>query len=359
MSNETLAVPDEEVLVPIDSAPDSDLELMRQAQLEGELEEEDRADPTGARLDAAEDAEDEFDPESVKALLATPAALISVPKATGTAASMGLAAVKWAGTKVGVKEKPPYSNYIFAWSDVKPSWQGEPWCAAFVTDAWARQGVDLRKVISNPFYCPYLEQMAKTYGAWHAYGSGYSPKAGDISIMGRGHATHTGLAAPAAGNYSGYRQIEGNTSSSNAGSQTNGDGVYVRFRTDFIRGWISMAQLIAALVKKGKLVIGRAASKPRPAAPAKPKISFSVTMKGITGPGKGKFNGNVRIIQGLLHKQSNFKNTRVTGIWTQDSKNNYAAYQKVCGYKGADADGIPGWSTFKRLVEWGGYTAVK
>lgn len=352
MSEDTpvIEVPDEEVFVPDDNAPDSDLEKMVQIQLQGELDEENRPEPTGERLDQLD--EPRF--RGISNFLSV------APPATGTASQMGARAIAWANTKVGLKEKPAYSNHVPIWEDMKPAWQGSPWCAAFATDAWARVGVDLRKVVGNPYYCPSLEAMAKKYGAWQTYGSGYSPKAGDISLMGRrGYASHAGLAAPTSGNYSGYRQIEGNTSSSNSGSQTNGDGVYVRYRTDFIRGWINMAKLVAALVAAKKLVIQKPGTRPRPTTSARPPISLSRTLEGITGKGRGKFSGNVRIIQGLLHKQSNFKNTIVNGVWTADSAKNYAAYQRVCGYKGSDADGIPGMSTFKRLVEWGGYRAVK
>lgn len=345
-----LQVPDDQVLDPVnDHLTDADLQAMRDAQADGDTDPHAYAQPT-------EQTETRLHLD----LSAATAALITVPAPSGTVAQMAARAVAWAASKVGAKESPAWSNHIFAWADVKPAWQGEPWCAAFVVDMWARQGVDLRKVISNPYYCPNLEAMAKSYGVWHAYGSGWDPKAGDISIMGRGLATHTGPAAPTPGSYSGYRQIEGNTVGEGAsGSQTNGDGVYVRFRGDFIRGWIDMHALIPKLVAKG--LVGKPSTSKAPApAPAKPRpnISWSATAV-YWGRKAGQKSGNIAIMQRALHKQSCSKNCPLTSKWDNGTRAAYKAYQTAIGYKGADADGIPGTASWNRLMKWAGYTPTK
>lgn len=352
----SLQVPDGDVLTAVDSdAPDTDLALMRAAQSEGDFDQLAYAAPPTDAGDQLLDVT--LDTSQISAL-------ISVPGVTGSALVMAKNAVAWASKQVGRKETPPYSNIIFAWADVKPAWQGEPWCAAFVTDAWARQGVDLRRLMSNPFYCPYLESWAKSLGVWQPARKGWDPRVGDISIMGRNLATHTGLAAPAAGSYSGYRQIEGNTSSSNSGSQTNGDGCYVRIRPDngFIRGWINMQAAIPRLQAAGKLGKPSSSSKPStPSTPAKPRpnVDFSVTMQYVTGSKRGQKNGNVAIMQRALHAQSVSAACPLSSKWDNGTKAAYAKYQSALGYRGSDADGVPGWDSWSRLMKWAGYTPVK
>ena len=200
------------------------------------------------------------------------------PPATGTTGTIdGIIslAVSWARAQIGRTETPPGSNIVFAWDDVKPSWQGQPWCAAFVTDAYLRQGVDLRPLCTdqNPYYCPYLERMARARGVWTTS----DPRAGDIVLydMTRvGYATHTGIAAPDSTSYAGYRAIEGNTSSGMRGSQTNGIGVYLRDRPrTAIRGWIDMRALIAQLITEGKVKLPAAGA----GAPGRPGASVSPT----------------------------------------------------------------------------------
>lgn len=355
---QALQVPDDQVLDPInDGLTDEDIDALITLQQEGDADELAHAEPT-EQVEGAE-GDDGIDATDATAFLATPSALISVPKPSGTVAQMAARAMTWAAKQVGRKETPRYSNIIFAWADVKPAWQGQPWCAAFVTDAWARQGVDLRRVISNPYYCPNLEAMAKKYGAWQPANGKWDPRPGDIVLMGRSLATHTGLAAPAAGSYSGYRQIEGNTSSGSSGSQTNGDGCYVRYRplNGFIRGWINMAALIPKLIAKGLVAKpGSSASKPTP---AKPVISFSTTMRFVTGAKRGMKNGNVAIMQRALNAQSSIRPCPLDSKWSGAMQAPYARYQRACGYKGADADGIPGYSTWARLMSWAGYTPTK
>lgn len=356
-----LQVPDDQVLDPIDDGlTDEDIDALITLQQEGDADELAHAEPT-EQVESAEGG-DSIDATDAAAFLATPSALISVPKPSGTVAQMAARAVSWASSKVGVKESPRYSNHIFAWADVKPAWQGQPWCAAFVTDAWARQGVDLRRVISNPYYCPNLEAMAKSYGAWQVNNGKYSPRAGDISLMGRnGYAQHTGLAAPTSGNYSGYRQIEANTSSGNGGSQTNGDGIYLRYRdSGFIRGWINMAALIPKLQAKG--LVGKASSsKPSGGggtATAKPRISFAATMAYVTGGKRGTKAGNIAAMQRELHRMSCSKSCPLDSKWSGKVQTAYAGYQRAIGYRGKDADGIPGYASWARLMKRT-YTPVK
>lgn len=290
--------------------------------------------------------------------------MITVPKPAGTAATLGVAAVRWASSKAGTIESPAWSNHIFAWADVAPSLQGEPWCAGFVTDAWARQGIDLRRWVDNPYYCPSIESWAKRRHIWHSYGSGYDPHPGDLAIMGRSMATHVGLAAPTSGSYAGYRQIEGNTVAEGAGgSQTNGNGVWVRYRGGFIRGWVDMHALIGQLVKAGSITLSGAGTSGNTAATKPVKaFAFAVMMTAVPKAPKakypGRFSGNVRIAQQLMAAQSEMRFCNTDGIWTTKTTRAYRVWQKALGYRGADADGIPGRDSLRRLVARGGYTLI-
>lgn len=342
--SEDLTIPDDLALAPLDDG----------------LGDEDRA-----RL---ADLTDEGEPDAAdgpKEDAATIHGLISVPAAQGSIADIRARVMQWAASKVGQRETPPFSNIIFAWADVKPAWQGEPWCAAFVTDAWARQGIDLRKLLSNPYYCPYLESKAKDIGAWRANGSGYTPKAGDLILFGRGLATHVGLSHPGPGSWSGYRTIEGNTSPSNAGSQTNGDGCYVRFRSgSFIRGWIDMDVVHAHMTANGMIerakTVQSTVAKPV-VTPSEPwrgngrPISFRVYRAGLASKDGG---GNVRLVQQMLQRQGKQYAPLVDGRDSPQHRAGVKAWQLAIGDTGSAADGVLGEKQFARLVRWAGWEPV-
>lgn len=112
-----------------------------------------------------------------------------------------------------------YNNYTKYWRDVKPSYQGEPWCAAFVTwvfeKAFGKENAT--KLLKHyPYvYCPTMSGLF-TLNA--------NPKVGDIVIFKySGVFAHTGIVVKVNGDY--FETIEGNTSS---GSKIvpNGGGVY-------------------------------------------------------------------------------------------------------------------------------------
>src|SRR5690606_1406712 len=74
------------------------------------------------------------------------------------------------------------------------------------------------------------------------------PRDGDLVVCGCGKVgrdPHIGMAWRESG-ASGYRAIEGNTSSGSSGSQANGGGVYVRYRgRKSIAGWVDMSKVLA------------------------------------------------------------------------------------------------------------------
>lgn len=111
------------------------------------------------------------------------------------------------------------NNYTKYWRDIKPAFQGQPWCAAFVT--WCMEkafGKDnaQRLLKHYPYvYCPAMARLFKLYT---------KPKKGDIVLFFRsGTYAHTGFVEEVNGSY--ITTIEGNTS---GGSEivANGGGVF-------------------------------------------------------------------------------------------------------------------------------------
>lgn len=110
------------------------------------------------------------------------------------------------------------NNYTKYWRDVKPSYQGQPWCAAFVSWCFMKAfGLDKAKKLLKhwPYvYCPTMSELFTL----NSY-----PKIGDIVIFyHNGTFTHTGLVTAVIGDK--FYTIEGNTSGA-SGIIANGGGV--------------------------------------------------------------------------------------------------------------------------------------
>lgn len=110
------------------------------------------------------------------------------------------------------------NNYTKYWRDIKPSYQGQPWCAVFVSWCFMKAfGLDKAKKLLKhwPYvYCPTMSELftLNTY-----------PKIGDIVIFyHNGTFTHTGLVTAVVGDR--FYTIEGNTSGA-SGIIANGGGV--------------------------------------------------------------------------------------------------------------------------------------
>ena len=166
-----------------------------------------------------------------------------------------------ARSQIGYAERG--NNITKYWAELKPGFQGAPWCAAFVIWVYKQLGSDLLLTgPSAPYYTPSMEAWAKKTGRWKA---SKDCLPGDVLIFGgSGGAVHTGILEKQDGaNH--VIAIEGNTSKGSSGSQTNGGGVYRRRRPrSWIRGCISMASEVTITSGGG----GTSASIPgRPAGP--------------------------------------------------------------------------------------------
>ena len=184
-----------------------------------------------------------------------------------------------ARSQVGYQRKPSRWNKYA--SEAYPTVQNQPYCGIFA--AWVIQkatGADVRKVVWMPFV-PSIEAWARKNGAWKTRGQ----KDGDLVVFGFGKssAQHVGFAWRDE-NSSRYRSVEGNTSSGNRGSQGNGGGVHVRYRSrSQIRGWVDLDKLLAAAGAKPSVSGGGASvpksSKPKPAPKATKAPAFPLPRK--------------------------------------------------------------------------------
>lgn len=110
------------------------------------------------------------------------------------------------------------ANYTKYWRDIKPDYQGQPWCACFVTWVFVQAfGKTKAKSLLKHYpyvYCPTMASLF-TLNA--------NPKVGDIVIFKHnGTFTHTGIVTAVSGDK--FTTIEGNTSGA-SGIIANGGGV--------------------------------------------------------------------------------------------------------------------------------------
>lgn len=111
-----------------------------------------------------------------------------------------------------------YSNYTKYWRDIKPEWQGNPWCACFVTWVFMKAlGKERAKELLRHYpylYCPTMKDL---------FALNANPKVGDIVIFWKkGAFAHTGIVIAVDGDK--FTTIEGNTSGA-SNIVENGGGV--------------------------------------------------------------------------------------------------------------------------------------
>ena len=155
-------------------------------------------------------------------------------------------AMAWEKSQVG---KATSSS---VWAIAYPQWTntGYAWCGGFQVAAYKQAGVDLM-LCCWWFYTPYIKTFAQKIGAWKTGGGEY----GDNVLFDwtlDGVIDHVGASWPDP-NVASYRSVEGNTSPGTAGSQSNGGGAWVRYRTKpAIRGWVDMRTVLAWMIDTGK-----------------------------------------------------------------------------------------------------------
>ena len=158
------------------------------------------------------------------------------------------------------------------WAIAYPQWtnSGYAWCGGFQVAAYKQAGVDLMKCCWW-FYTPYIKNFAVKIGAWKTSGNQY----GDNALFDwtlDGVIDHVGAAWPDPAAVS-FRSVEGNTSPGTAGSQSNGGGAWVRYRTKpSLRGWVDMRVVLAWMIDNGKWKPGAA-----PITSTKPHVTQTLT----------------------------------------------------------------------------------
>lgn len=127
-------------------------------------------------------------------------------------------ALEAARGQLGTRESPAGSNRTpyGQWY----GWNGVPWCMIFVQWCFDRAGKPL------PYRTASCSALLRWYREHQPERVVSDPRAGDIVIYRFGH---TGIVEQAEGNA--VTAIEGNTSPGEAGSQSNGGGVFRRIRT--------------------------------------------------------------------------------------------------------------------------------
>lgn len=132
-----------------------------------------------------------------------------------------------AAKEVGYKEGSNNNSKYGKWYGMN----NQPWCAMFVSWCAAQAKVP-ESVILKFAYVPYGVDFFKKQKRYHAANGSYQPQPGDIVFF--GDSDHVGIVEKVGSTT--ITTIEGNTSSGNSGSQSNGDGVYRRTR-DKKGGW--------------------------------------------------------------------------------------------------------------------------
>ena len=162
-----------------------------------------------------------------------------MPEFSGTEWQFRAATREKARSQEGYAERG--SNITKYWVALEPRFQGNPWCGAFTTWVFKElTGVNPRGSF-NSFFTPSIVAYAKKVGAWKKS----KPEPGDwvlYNFPGGNFVDHVGIVE------SGRTAIEGNTSPSDRGSQSNGGGVYRRKRSSRqIAGWVDLIGLAKSL----------------------------------------------------------------------------------------------------------------
>lgn len=139
--------------------------------------------------------------------------------------------IETARGELGVTEYPPGSNRVKYWNDYDKSWQGQPWCVAFLWWCFQRAGENMA------FFAGAKTASCGTLGRWYKAQGATVPitevKPGDIVLLnfhGGLSAEHCGLVTDVVG-FGLVKTIEGNTSPGEEGSQDNGGCVAAKTRT--------------------------------------------------------------------------------------------------------------------------------
>ena len=233
------------------------------------------------------------------------------------------------------------ANYTKYWRDIKPDYQGQPWCAAFISWSFMKAfGLDnAKKLLKHwPYvYCPTLGKL---------FTRNANPKIGDVVIFyHNGMFTHTGLVTAVIGDR--FYTIEGNTSGA-SGIIANGGGVCAK-------SYLNSQMPGTKFCTPDYSIVPNAVNKPSDINKI-PSNTIQTGEKYMFNPETvkaGDKNTSVLLLQEILRargfKGKNGKALKLT--WTADANTIYAlkAYQES-RKEVLEVDGICGPATWKDLI---------
>ena len=233
------------------------------------------------------------------------------------------------------------ANYTKYWRDIKPDYQGQPWCAAFISWCFMKAfGLDnAKKLLKHwPYvYCPTLGKL---------FARNANPKIGDVVIFyHNGMFTHTGLVTAVIGDR--FYTIEGNTSGA-SGIISNGGGVCAK-------SYLNSQMPGTKFCTPDYSIVSNAVNKPSDINKI-PSNTIQTGEKYMFNPETvkaGDKNTSVLLLQEILRargfKGKNGKALKLT--WTADANTIYAlkAYQES-RKEVLEVDGICGPATWKDLI---------
>ena len=233
------------------------------------------------------------------------------------------------------------ANYTKYWRDIKPDYQGQPWCAAFISWCFMKAfGLDnAKKLLKHwPYvYCPTLGKL---------FTRNANPKIGDVVIFyHNGMFTHTGLVTAVIGDR--FYTIEGNTSGA-SGIIANGGGVCAK-------SYLNSQMPGTKFCTPDYSIVPNAVNKPSDINKI-PSNTIQTGEKYMFNPETvkaGDKNTSVLLLQEILRargfKGKNGKALKLT--WTADANTIYAlkAYQES-RKEVLEVDGICGPATWKDLI---------
>lgn len=233
------------------------------------------------------------------------------------------------------------ANYTKYWRDIKPDYQGQPWCAAFISWCFMKAfGLDnAKKLLKHwPYvYCPTLGKL---------FTRNANPKIGDVVIFyHNGMFTHTGLVTAVIGDR--FYTIEGNTSGA-SGIIANGGGVCAK-------SYLNSQMPGTKFCTPDYSIVSNAVNKPSDINKI-PSNTIQTGEKYMFNPETvkaGDKNTSVLLLQEILRARGfKGKNGKVLKLtWTADANTICAlkAYQES-RKEVLEVDGICGPATWKDLI---------
>ncbi|MFJ9616701.1 GH25 family lysozyme [Streptomyces noursei] len=232
-----------------------------------------------------------------------------------------------------------YSEQVpgLAWSD------GQPWCATFVS--WCAMVSGNAALYPRTASCAAGVEWFRSIGRFSEY-----PAIGAQVFYGNGGGDHTGIVARFDDTY--IYTVEGNA---NDNGSAEGDGVYEkqRVRRDaYVYGY--GYPKFATGIKSADPAYG--------GKPARPNVSLAHVIDAAqTDPsaaqGHQSHPVDVRPVEDALCREGLLDKAHAyDGSFGSLSVKAYAAWQRRCGFSGADANGIPGRKTLTALGNKYGFT---